>query len=300
MKTKGYFLFFFFYSTLLSAQSVTNLSFDVRHDQTGAGISVIENSFIRYSLSQIWYEASTFHRYSIDWGNDERLDTTIWTEFHLDYQYAEAGTYDLCITGMFSVDGVIFELEDTHCHTVYINDDANCIAYFTHEQTEDLFLQVQDSSITTNVVDNRLWIFDGDTVPDLAQVDYTYTESGHSLVCLMIETEAACQHQYCKQILIEDLVSAIETTISSPRSFQVFNSPHQAFISIQMLDNQSTIPTNQQIIITNILGEQIQLIQPMHQKETFLISTQNWGKGIYWIQLIENGQRKQVEKIAVF
>ena len=144
-----------------------------------------------------------------------------------------------------------------------------------------------------------LWNWGDGNTDTIIYPSHTYLDSGIYTICLSITDSGGCSNTYCdssyhimrttNQMVYVNVVSNVLTstkTIIDKNVISVYPNPANSTITI----HQSTPAANQQIIITDILGQEI-YHQPIINTQT-TIDISQWNEGVYIYQI--KGEKETV------
>jgi PKD repeat protein len=142
--------------------------------------------------------------YSWDFGDGETS-----TEQNPTHTYAQAGTYNVCVT----VTAQDPDCSSTFCHHVVVAaPPSSCHAAFASHQPHlaEPTMAFTDQSTGTGALGSWLWDFgDGSTSTEQNPV-HAYTVPGTYTVCLMITTaDGLCTHHVCHTITVHHPPAAV-------------------------------------------------------------------------------------------
>ena len=144
-------------------------------------------------------------------------DSTTSTSPNPVHQYAQSGTYTVCLT----INSI--GCANTSCYQVNVNDYINsCTAYFSISGTASNYYFSDLSSAGIGIITSWSWGFGDGQIDTTQNPSHTYTQSGNYYVCLTITTDLGCTSTFCKTVgnqgisgLIVDSIPNLTQTISS-------------------------------------------------------------------------------------
>lgn len=116
------------------------------------------------------------------------------------HTYAEAGTYNVCLTIHDNVG-----CENTICHEVVVAPlSNNCEAGFTFVVNQDTHVvQFDNNSFSNHDIIHYSWTFGDGGTSDAENPTHTYQNSGTYTVCLTITDNTGCTDDICHNVVIE-------------------------------------------------------------------------------------------------
>ena len=142
-----------------------------------------------------------------------------------------------------------------------------------------------------------LWSWGDGNTDTIAYPSHTYLDSGFYTICLSVTDSTGCQGTFCdssyhimrntNQMVYVNVIPSILTsthTTDVHNVISVYPNPATNTLTIY----QSTPAPNQQLIITNILGEEI-YHQPITNTQS-TIDISGWSKGVYIYQLTDSNE----------
>lgn len=126
-------------------------------------------------------------------------DGDIIDEANPGHEYAEAGTYEVCLT-IVTADGC----EDTYCTVVTVEDcDGDCSASFEWEGDETTIHFFSYTEPGPDDVVSYEWSFGDGTFSDDENPVHEYEDEGVYLVCLTVTFYDGCVAEYCDEVHVE-------------------------------------------------------------------------------------------------
>jgi hypothetical protein len=138
-----------------------------------------------------------------------------------------------------------------------------------------------------------LWSWGDGNYDSIPFPSHTYADSGIYTICLTITDSTGCQSTYCDSsyhimrtsnyMVTVNVISNIMTSTNSTNTkneISIYPNPAKNTITI----HQSTPSSNQQLLITNILGEEI-YHQPINNSNKQTIDVSQWSNGVYFYQI---------------
>src|ERR1035437_2695515 len=146
-----------------------------------------------------------------------------------------------------------------------------------------------------------LWNWGDGNTDTIPYPSHTYLDSGVYTICLTITDSTGCQSIFCDSsyhimrtsdyMVTINVISNIMTDIKhivANNTISVYPNPASSTITIQ----QSTPSPNQQLLITNILGEEI-YHQAINNSTQTTIDISHWSNGVYFYQI--RGDKETVQ-----
>jgi type IX secretion system substrate protein/PKD domain-containing protein len=138
-----------------------------------------------------------------------------------------------------------------------------------------------------------LWNWGDGNTDTIAYPSHTYLDSGIFTICLTVTDSTGCVSTYCDTnyhimrttdyMVYINVISQSEVgikTINAQNEIKIYPNPASSSITIL----QSTPSTNQQLLITNILGEEI-YHQAINNTTLTTIDVSQWSNGVYFYQI---------------
>ena len=220
--------------------------------------------------------------------------------------YAFGGTVDhygnIYLTGYYNSNSMVFGgdtlLNDTtnHSSDIFFTriTNTNCSANFNlYPDTSQVHHYWAINNATGVQPLHYLWSWGDSTYDTIPYPSHVYADSGIYTICLSITDSSGCTSTYCDSsyhimrtsnyMVYVNVISNILTAIKTPNSkneISVYPNPSSSTITIQ----QSTPSPNQQLLITNILGEEI-YHQAMNNSTQTTIDVSQWSNGVYFYQI---------------
>ncbi len=148
------------------------------------------------------------------------------------HTYAEAGTYEVCLT-ITDNSGC----SNTYCTSVTVNPipPGDCMALFTYAQAQNsLLVEFTDQSTSSHEIVSWLWHFGDGSSSDQHNPHHTYGAPGTYEVCLTIHDNGDCNNTYC-QVITVDSVPVGTDCMALFGEYQLANS-----LTIQFVDSSSS------------------------------------------------------------
>ena len=146
-----------------------------------------------------------------------------------------------------------------------------------------------------------LWNWGDGNTDTIPYPSHTYLDSGVYTICLTITDSTGCQSIFCDSsyhimrtsdyMVTINVISNIMTDIKhivANNTISVYPNPASSTITI----HQSTPSPNQQLLITNILGEEI-YHQAINNSTQTTIDISHWSNGVYFYQI--RGDKETVQ-----
>ena len=206
-----------------------------------------------------------------------------------------AGTNQTNIAGVQSGDGQAIISSPTSINIVVVTN-----VYVTFNLFADTSIQHHyfiTDSISGVPPYQYLWSWGDGNTDTIAYPSHTYLDSGFYTICLSVTDSTGCQGTFCdssyhimrntNQMVYVNVIPIILTSTHTNVITNVISVyPNPATNTLTIL--QSTHIANQQLIITNILGEEI-YHQPITNTQS-TIDISNWSDGVYIYQLNDSNE----------
>lgn len=189
---------------------------------TGSVVNQCVITYIPDSMNSqlVYFFANPFPGGNIVWSFG---DSTTGSGNFVSHQYAQPGTYTVCMTALDSGQNVIC----TSCETIVVNGPSpNCTAYYlaTSLGLTGYFIDLSNFDPATSTY---YWSFGDNTISTSRFPQHTYASPGTYNVCLTV-AGTGCANQYCASI-------TVDTLINSPTTCQAY------FAKLQLAPYQVTI-----------------------------------------------------------
>jgi hypothetical protein len=139
-----------------------------------------------------------------------------------------------------------------------------------------------------------LWSWGDGNTDTIAYPSHTYADTGIYTICLTITDSTGCQSTFCDSSYDVMRTSNAMATINvinpylmtptkitdNKNVISIYPNPASSTITI----HQSTPSPNQQLLITNILGEEV-YHQAINNSIHTTIDISQWSKGVYFYQI---------------
>jgi PKD repeat protein len=196
------------------------------------------------------------------------------------HTYANAGTYNVC----FAYYDLVTGCDDSVCMPVTV---GGCTADFTWVDSLGYVFFIGSSSLGSN--GNYFWDFGDGNYSSNQYPSHTYTSPGNYLVCLTVtdSLQNPCD-SICHMITVTNVSGQEERINITGVSLSPNPSDENATLAFYM-----TQPGDAAIAVYDIAGREI--VKPVQEqfstgKQQVAINTQSFAPGIYFVQIIVNGQ----------
>ena len=129
-------------------------------------------------------------------------DGTSATTFNAYHNYANAGTYNVCL--IVSGDGTC---SDTTCRAVVVVAPTPCLLHANFSYVRDSAHQnkVYFTNLSTPITDvhSSRWSFGDGTFSYDFNTNHTYATSGLYHVCLLVRRDSTCQNEFCTDVQVQ-------------------------------------------------------------------------------------------------
>ncbi len=230
------------------------------------------------------------------------------TQANPTHTYANAGTYNACLSVSSTIDTACFA---TYCHSVTVGNF--CSANFTVLMDTSVSIYsylVYNNAYSNTTINSYLWNFGDGTTSTLPYPQHTYTNSTPLLLCLTITTVNGCTSTYCDSIhpghsvnhitTINVINPALGINVIKPNEETLDNypNPFTGNTTIAYTLNQNTAI---EINVFDLLGNKIAVIET--GTKTAGSYTTNFdasavSAGIYLLQL-KTGTKLMTKKLVV-
>ena len=191
----------------------------------------------------------------------------------------------------FSLAGVYYQTACNSCLATSLYTSFNL--YPDTSQLHHYFITDSISGIPPY---HYLWTWGDGNQDTIANPSHTYADTGIYTICLTITDSTGCQSTYCDSSynvqrtsnmmayinVIPNIMTGTKTN-DSKNEINVYPNPATNYLTIR----QSSPSSNQQLYITDILGNEV-YHQPINNSNNQSIDISQWSDGVYFYQLKNN------------
>ncbi len=239
------------------------------------------------SINFLNYSAGTPTNFFWDFG-----DNTTSTLEHPNHVYANAGTYQVCLTISDSSNSC----QNSYCSGITIGNlnGSGCQANFSsnNDSTQVNGITFIPDSIGTGMNLNYSWDFgDGTTTSNLNNPNHIYADTGSYYACLTITDSNGGTCTYCDSVIAKNLLLArIIDARNINMAFENYPNPFSGSTTINYSISKAAAV---ELTILDLMGNKIATVENGNKsagKYSTLWNAENASKGMYLLELKVNNQ----------
>lgn len=174
-----------------------------------AFVAKSQNCCAGFEAAFTYYPTQTENRIEFEFTSNANYDFIVWNfgdgstsnQENPDHIYSAAGIYQVCVV-IENNDGCRSEL----CYEVAVEHSDDCndfLADFLWSVNPSNSLGVQFDNIGPLPADDYIWHFGDGSTSHNAEPYHQYAQAGMYQVCFVMETDAGCRSEYCREVCVE-------------------------------------------------------------------------------------------------